>query len=190
MSSQMLNLFVHKLGVVMPQSSGTSESCQKTGWLSSRSRSQSSSEHACLYCVFWTADPFSMSPNLMIKQPSLVKRCWAHGQGHREGPKTWKVQKNAIYSNRNTVCKVWGHPLNQATKWHLNNSEMVKNNDKWDKKLNHISVFGWVVLFSCPVFGRLFHREGSKLTVCQSSASCTAAVLFATRPGVLVCCYW
>ena len=32
---------------------------------------------------------------------------------------------------------------------------MVKNDAKWDGELGHWSVFGWAVLFSCPVLGRL-----------------------------------
>ena len=31
----------------------------------------------------------------------------------------------------------------------------MKNYEKWDKKLNHLSVFGWAMLFSCPVLGRM-----------------------------------
>ena len=32
----------------------------------------------------------------------------------------------------------------------------VKNDEKWDGKLIHLPVFGWAVVFSCPVLGRIF----------------------------------
>ena len=48
------------------------------------------------------------------------------------------------------TSKFPGNPLCQATK-HLNNSQTVKNNEKWDEKLNHLFVFA--MLFSCPVPG-------------------------------------
>ena len=32
---------------------------------------------------------------------------------------------------------------------------MVKNNEKWDGGLRHLPVFGWAMLFSCPVLGRI-----------------------------------
>ena len=41
-----------------------------------------------------------------------------------------------------------GNPLYEATK---HSSYTVKNDEKWDKKLNLLSVFGWA-MFSCPVF--------------------------------------
>ena len=31
----------------------------------------------------------------------------------------------------------------------------MKNNEKWDGELSHLSVFGWAVLFSCPVFRKM-----------------------------------
>ena len=29
------------------------------------------------------------------------------------------------------------------------------NSEEWDVELGHLSAFGWAVLFSCPVFGRM-----------------------------------
>ena len=34
-----------------------------------------------------------------------------------------------------------GNPLYHATKLHINNSKTVTNAEKWDEKLNHLSVF-------------------------------------------------
>ena len=44
--------------------------------------------------------------------------------------------------------------LCQTTKWHLNNSSMVKNKWKMRWEIKELIFFGWAMLFSCPVFGR------------------------------------
>ena len=62
-------------------------------------------------------------------------------------------QKNAIYLDKTQSENLRGSPLHQATKRHLT-VKWWKNDGKWDVNLNHLSVFGWAVLFSCPVFGR------------------------------------
>ena len=52
-------------------------------------------------------------------------------------------QKNAVYTK---LCQQYanfqGNPLSQATKQHLNNSDTVKNDNKWDGELSHLSAYG------------------------------------------------
>ena len=68
--------------------------------------------------------------------------------------KGWRGGKKRYLLGQNTICANFrGNPLYPATKRHLNNSQTVTNDEKWDGKLNHLSVFGWAVLFSCLVLG-------------------------------------
>ena len=48
----------------------------------------------------------------------------------------------------------WGNPLYQATEQHLHNSLLVKNNEKWDEQLIHLSVFGWAIFLSSLLKGK------------------------------------
>ena len=67
----------------------------------------------------------------------------------------WSITKHKVRSKHMKgskehyliTSKFPGNPLCQATK-HLNNSQTVKNNKKWDEKL-----FVFAMLFSCPVPG-------------------------------------
>ena len=56
-----------------------------------------------------------------------------------------------------------GNPHCQSYKTTLNSST-VKNVFifNWDGKLNHLSVFGWAMLFSCPVFLRASRIEDTE----------------------------
>ena len=56
-----------------------------------------------------------------------------------------KVQMNA-YLKQTQDANFQGNSLCQATKWHLNNRQTVKNDEKWERK--NLSCFGWVFFFS------------------------------------------
>ena len=58
-------------------------------------------------------------------------------------PNTYKVQKNAIYYNKTQHANFLGNPFYRATERHLNNNQSVKNDEKWDGELIHLSFFGW-----------------------------------------------
>ena len=61
----------------------------------------------------------------------------------KQDPNTQKVQKNAVYEDKIQHANFQSNPLYQATK-------QQSNGKKWDGELSH--VFGWAMLFSCPVF--------------------------------------
>ena len=63
----------------------------------------------------------------------------------KQDPNIWKVQNNAIYSDKTQHAIFGGNPLYQATKWHLNNNQMVKNYEKYDGELIHLSFWGWTM---------------------------------------------
>ena len=69
-----------------------------------------------------------------------------------------------------------GSALYQATKQHLNNSSMVKNNEKWDGELNNFSVLGWAVLLSCLVLGRMLAWSREKRWSLHFSTEPTIAI--------------
>ena len=52
-----------------------------------------------------------------------------------------RFQRTLFVKTKTQSADFQGNSLYQATKWHLNNSLMVKNNEKWNGKLNHLSVF-------------------------------------------------
>ena len=68
----------------------------------------------------------------------------------KQDPNTRKVQRSAVYSDKTQHVNFQGNALYQATKRHLNNSWTVKNDEKWDGELSHLSVLGWAVLLWCP----------------------------------------
>ena len=70
-----------------------------------------------------------------------------------------KGWKEVYLSGQTQSANFGGNPLYQAAKRHLKNSSTVKHDQRWDEKLNHLSVFGWAVLFSCPVLGNIAYRK-------------------------------
>ena len=111
-------------------SSWTRVSCEKTGWLSSRSRSQQGlrwSKYDSFYYIFWTADPFANRLGLMVhyhRLAYLMKKlvCCVQGQGHsktskcqwlfsvfpKQQQKYFKMSVTQCLSKR-LVCCLQGH---------------------------------------------------------------------------------
>ena len=59
---------------------------------------------------------------------------------------TWKIQKNAyLLWHRQHDANFQGNPFLQATKQHLNNSETVKNSEKWYEKWSLIFLCVWIL---------------------------------------------
>ena len=52
----------------------------------------------------------------------------------KQDPNTERFKRTLIYFDTDTqYANFQGNPLRQATKWHLNNKQMVKNDKKWEK---------------------------------------------------------
>ena len=52
----------------------------------------------------------------------------------KQDPNTKRFKRTLIYFDMDTqYAHFQGNPLCQATKWHLNNKQMVKNDEKWEK---------------------------------------------------------
>ena len=70
-----------------------------------------------------------------------------HWRSSGEDSNTYKIQKNAyLFWHRQHDANFQGNPLLQATKRHLNNSEMVENNEQWYERWTKLSFV--VVVFS------------------------------------------
>ena len=69
----------------------------------------------------------------------------------KQDPNTWKIKKNTVYYDKTQHANFQGNPLFQATK----PLEQQLSSEKWDIELRHLPGFGWAVLFSCPVLGRI-----------------------------------
>ena len=67
-----------------------------------------------------------MSKAVASVQPRLVNLV-ENVEHHEHHPNRQKVQKNGIYEDKKQHANFQGNPHNQATKWHLNNSQMVEN---------------------------------------------------------------
>ena len=73
-----------------------------------------------------------------------------HWRSSGEDPNTYKIRKNAyLLWHRQHDANFQGNPLLQATKWHLNNSERVKNNEQWYERWNKLSFVVVVVFSAC-----------------------------------------
>ena len=88
----------------------------------------------------------SVSVHLLVTPfEVLQKQPWVTNKKRSKHIK--KVKKNTVYYNKRHHANSWGKPLFQATKQQL-------NSEKWD--VGHLSALGSaVLLFRCPVFGRL-----------------------------------
>ena len=78
--------------------------------------------------------------------------------------KLWKQVKHMKGSKEHLFIRTTtqsanfvGNPLCQAPKFHLNDSETVKKMMKNEMRSEITYLLCWAMLFSCPVFGKMFH---------------------------------
>ena len=96
------------------------------------------------YFFSWCNCPVN-NQHLKVKKTSLWSK---HIKGSKEH---LFIRTTTQYANFR------GNPLCQAPKFHLNDSETVKKMMKNEMRSEITYLLCWAMLFSCPVFGKMFH---------------------------------
>ena len=81
------------------------------------------------------------------------------------------------------MCKSSGLSPSSIYKTTLKQQLNAENDEKWDEKLNHLSVLGWAMLFFCPLLGRLWDtdewaRNGNDSMVTEKQWFCDSAASY------------